>query len=185
MEERPSDRYRTLLTRIAGDIAAHHAKAVVLYGSMARFLRGEEAPGLPNDVDLLAVCNNSLYSVEHRDYGFPLELHRFRTDEIAGIARSLRYDTKAVALAKLYGRQTVRGHARDVIAACLLLGPSYRAFGIEQIEIDGLTDKRDYSAQEVLHGRRWWARLQAFARERRGPFLRWSDKIVENDVFED
>lgn len=150
----------------------------MLYGSMAGFLNEPGFDRVPNDIDLLVVCNNLLTAVESIDYGIPLELHRFRMDEIINIAKTLRYASKPVALSKLYSKQTVKQHARDVIAACLLLGPGYRDFGIEQIEIEGLTDKRDYSIHEVLFGKEWWNRLQAYARERRGPLKRFSDMAV-------
>ena len=88
-----------------------------------------------------------------------------------------------MALAKLYGDQLSRQHARNVIAACLLLGPRYREFGIEQIEVDGLEDTRDYSVHKVLSGDQWWQRLSSFARERRGPLKRLSDKIIGSDQF--
>ena len=86
-------------------------------------------------------------------------------------------------LTKLYGDQLSRQRARNVIAACLLLGPSYRAFGIEQIEVDGLEDTRDYSIHQVLLGEQWWQRLSCFARERRGALKRFSDKITGSDQF--
>jgi hypothetical protein len=172
-----------MVQRITDDVSEHYPFTVILYGSAARYLIGQTEEAPPNDIDLMVVCNNSLAAVESRDYGFPLELHRFHTDEIIAIAKSLRYDSIPIGLSKLYGKQTLRGHARDVIAACLLLGPGYRDFGIEQIEVDGLTDPRDYSTHEVFHGRRWWGRLQKYARERRGPLKRWSDRIVMNDRF--
>jgi hypothetical protein len=46
----------------------------------------------------------------------------------------LRYDQRTVALTKLYAKNVVKQHARDVILASILLGPSYNEFGIEQIE---------------------------------------------------
>jgi len=75
-------------------------------------------------------------------------------------------------------------HASPVIAACLLLGGTYRAFGIEQIERDGREDQRDYSVHQVLLGHAWWRQLVAYARERRGPLKRLSDKIVRREVFD-
>ncbi len=176
--------HRLALRRITGDLVLYHPRAVVLYGSMARFLNEPGFDRVPNDIDLIVVCNNPLTGVESRDYGLPLELHRFRMDEMINIAKTLRYDSKPVALSKLYGKQTVKQHARDVIAACLLLGPAYRKFGIEQIELDGLTDKRDYSIHQVLFGKGWWNRLQTYARERRGPLKRFSDMATLRYDFE-
>ena len=129
------------------------------------------------------MTNNPPIGFAYRDYGCPVELHRFTEARIVGIARSLRYDSRPVALAKLYGRVLARQHAIDVIAAALLLGSTYGTFGIEQIEIGGITDERDYSIHKVLLGEAWWQRLRRFAAERRGPLLRFSDKISGNDRF--
>jgi hypothetical protein len=113
-----------------------------------------------------------------------VEVNLFKIHQLTEIAKSLRYDTKPVALSKLYGKNLFKKHARDVIAACLLLGPAYNEFGIEQIEIDGLRDKRDYSVHHVLSGKAWWERICTYAKERRGPLKRFSDKIVENYEFQ-
>jgi hypothetical protein len=77
----------------------------------------------------------------------------------------------------------VKQHSIDVIAACLLLGSRYNEFGIEQIEIDGLIDKRDYSMHRVLQGEDWWNRLRNYALERRGPWRRFADRMVQNEEF--
>jgi hypothetical protein len=61
------------------------------------------------------------------DYGCAVELHSFTVDRIVGIARSLRYDSRPVALSKLYGRVLAREHAIDVIAAAMMLGPGIPA----------------------------------------------------------
>jgi hypothetical protein len=74
-------------------------------------------------------------------------------------------------------------HAIDIIAAAMLLGPEYGSFGIEQIEIDGITDRRDYSVHRVLMGKNWWTRLRQYATERRGPLMRFTDKIVDAYEF--
>ncbi|MFZ7124975.1 MAG: hypothetical protein ACOWWM_02330 [Desulfobacterales bacterium] len=176
--------YRSIVHRMTEDAIVDHPMAVLLFGSMVRFLKTPSPGFRPNDIDLMVVGNQPAPDIESREYGMRLEVHRLRVDEITAIAKILRYDSKPVALAKLYGRQTVKQHARDVIAACLLLGPGYRHFGIEQIEVGGLTDKRDYSEHEVLYGRHWWMRLQAYARERRGPFRRFSDMAVMNYEFD-
>jgi hypothetical protein len=122
--------------------------------------------------------------VKSKDYGAAFDLQVFRPDQFIAIARSLRYDARPAALAKLYSGNVVKQHSRDVIAACMMLGPTYNDFGFEQIEIDGKADPRDYSVHRVLYGREWWERLSAFARERRGPLKRFSDKIFNGDVFE-
>mgnify|MGYP006299525957 CR=1 FL=1 len=82
------------------------------------------------------------------------------------------------------GWEIVRQQADSVVAACILLGPDYRAFGIEQIEIDGREDPRDYALHHVLWGHRWWRQLTRYARERRGPLKRFSDRIAGREMFE-
>jgi hypothetical protein len=104
--------------------------------------------------------------------------------QFVDIARSLRYDSKAVALSKLYGSVLAKQHAKNVIAACLLLGASYNDFGIEQIEVEVGVDKRDYSIHRVLVGKQWWRRISDYARERRGPLKRFSDKLVSQYEFD-
>ena len=123
-------------------------------------------------------------AVEDRDYGCPVEIVRFREYPFCQIAKSLRYDSKPLALSKLYGNQLLHRQAHAVIAACLLLGDRYRDFGIEQIEIAGREDPRDYAAQRVLHGELWWKRICAYTRKRRGPWLRFSDRLVLRYEFD-
>lgn len=171
------------ITRITADMKDYHAKALLLFGSLARYLAGEQIDHLPGDLDLLVVTNNPPLIIINTDYGCPVELHRFTVDRIVGIARSLRYDSRPVALSKLYGRNVMRGHAIDVIVAAMMLGPGYGEFGIEQIEINGITDPRDYSIHRVLSGEAWWKRLCDYATQRRGPLLRFSDKLSDNDGF--
>ena len=170
-----------LLPRITRDLTIYHPKAVVLFGSLARHLHGVPLDQPPQDIDILVVGDNVPPTMAQKYEDAPLELLRCRVHPFVEIARSLRYDPKPMALARLYSHQVAQQHALRVIAACLLLGPGYRQFGIEQIEIDGLADQRDYSVQRVLHGERWWRRISHFARERRGPLRRFSDKIVGID----
>jgi hypothetical protein len=105
-------------------------------------------------------------------------------ERTVGIARSLRYDSRPVALSKLYSRVLAREHAIDVIAAAMILGPAYKDFGIEQIEVNGITDTRDYSIHRVLMGGEWWKRLCRYASQRRGPLMRFTDKIVHSYDFQ-
>ena len=172
-----------LVRQMAIDAEAYYPKAVVLFGSFARCWAGEDTGRLPRDADLLVVGSNNPFAVVQNDYGLKTELFFFHTDDIITIAKSLRYDSKPVMLSKLYSKNIAKQHARDVIAACLLLGPVYTEYGIQQIDIEGRTDKRDYSVHRVLTGRKWWNALSAYARERRGPLKHLSDKIVANDVF--
>ncbi len=163
---------------------AYHPKALILFGSFARYLIDGPTDHMPNDLDLLVVTANLPFMVTHTDYGCPIELHRFTVDRMVGIARSLRYDSRPVALSKLYGRNVMQRHAIDVIAAAMMLGPNYGDFGIEQIEVNGHSDPRDYSVHRVLTGKRWWTRLCDYATQRRGPLLRFSDKLACSDGFE-
>jgi predicted nucleotidyltransferase len=173
------------IERIKADLKEYHPKALLLFGSLARHLAGEPGDHLPHDVDLLVVTNNSPFLVMQKDYGCAVELHRFTVDRIVGIARSLRYDSRPAALSKLYGRVLVREHALDVIAAAMMLGSAYGNFGIEQIEINGMADTRDYSIHRVLMGDGWWKRLCDYAAQRRGPLMRFTDKIVRDYDFEE
>lgn len=172
------------LPRITSDLEVYHPLAVVLFGSLARHIRGLPLDHTPHDIDMLVVGDNVPATLAKKYESIPFELLRFRTHAFLAIARSLRYDPKPLALTRLYGNQLAHQHARNVIAACLLLGPGYRQFGIEQIEIDGVEDPRDYSVQQVLLGENWWRQISSFARERRGPIKRFSDKIVGCDRFE-
>ena len=179
------DKRQAVIGKVAQDLRECHPRAVVLFGSMARCLAGVESEHIPSDIDLMVIADNPPLDVEQQDYGYPVELHRFMVYQFVDIAKSLRYDSKPVALSKLYGSVLAKQHAKNVIAACLLLGPSYGDFGIEQIEVDAVTDKRDYSIHRVLVGRQWWRRISAYARERRGPIKRFSDKVVSNYEFDD
>jgi predicted nucleotidyltransferase len=171
------------ITRITVDMKDYHPKALLVFGSYARYLNGEASDRPPNDLDLLVVTGNPPTMVMRTDFGCSVELHRFTVERIVGIARSLRYDSRPVALSKLYGRTVMQKHAIDVIAAAMMLGPDYGDFGIEQIEINGITDPRDYSAHRVLSGKAWWTSLCNYASLRRGPLLRFSDKLAGIDMF--
>lgn len=176
---------KSAMSAISADMQDYHPKALLLFGSFARYLTGESVDHRPNDLDLLVVTDNPPIMVVNADYGYPVELHRFTVERMVGIARSLRYDSRAVALAKLYGRTVAKRHAIEVIAAAMLLGPTYANFGIEQIELDGgIPDPRDYSIHRVLIGKRWWSRLRDYAAHRRGPLLRLSDKLAGHDLFD-
>jgi predicted nucleotidyltransferase len=172
------------IERIKVDLKDYHPKALLLFGSLARCLAGDADDHLPNDVDLLVVTNNTPFLVMNKEYGCAVELHSFMVDRIVGIAKTLRYDSRPVALSKLYSRVLAKEHAIDVIAAAMMLGSAYGDFGIEQIEINGIIDTRDYSIHRVLMGGGWWERLCRYAAERRGPLMRFTDKIVHNYAFD-
>lgn len=169
---------------ITADMKDYHPKALLLFGSLARRLAGDPGEHSPNDVDLLVITNNPPFAVMRGDYGCPVELHRFSVDQAVGIARCLRYDSRPIALCRLYSRVVARKHAIDVIAAAMMLGSAYNDFGIEQIENNGITDKRDYSIHRVLIGDAWWNRLRRYAGQRRGPLMRFTDRMVHNYDFE-
>ena len=172
-----------ILPRIIKDLEKYYPRAVVLFGSMARIRAGIDTAYMPGDIDLLVVGDQIPVGFETKSYGHPTEITRMRIHTITEIARSLRYDSRPVALSKLYGNQLLKQQASNVIAACLLLGPGYRSFGIEQIELDGQEDQRDYSVHQVLLGDKWWQQIVDYACERRGPLKRFSDKIVQRDNF--
>ncbi len=172
------------ISQIRIDLMGYSPKAILLFGSAARFLLGQTCDKLPNDIDLIAVGNNFPFGLKSKDYGYDIELHLFKVRQMEEIAKILRYDPKFIAISKLYGRNVIKSHARDVIAASLLLGSSYGDFGIQQIEIDGITDKRDYSVHKVLYGKTWWSRLKEYARERQGPVKRLSDKMINRFEFD-
>lgn len=176
-------RMLSAVERIKADMADYHPKALLLFGSLARCLAGDPGDHLPNDIDLLVITNNTPFLVMQTDYGYPMELHSFTVDRIVGIAKSLRYDSRPIALSKLYGRVLAREHAIDVIAAAMMLGTGYGEFGIEQIEINGITDTRDYSIHRALTGVEWWERLCRYARQRRGPLKRFVDKVAYTEHF--
>ena len=96
--------FRELLTKIVGDLERDRPRAVVLFGSTARFLLGRETTRQPGDIDLLVVGDQIPITFESADYGYPTEIRRMRTYTVTEIARSLRYDARPVALAKLYRR---------------------------------------------------------------------------------
>lgn len=172
-----------VLEELVKALAGCYPKAVLLFGSSVAFLQDPLANPSPHDLDILLVADNPLVGVRFEDIAPPVELHRFRSDEVCTVARSLRYDKRTVALTKLYTKNVVKQHARDVILASILLGPSYNDFGIEQIEVDSRIDTRDYSSHIVLYGHSWWRQLTEWARRRRSLFELMADKLVMADRF--
>jgi hypothetical protein len=176
--------YKHALELLTQDLIQEHPKVLLLFGSMARYLVGQPLDHMPKDLDLLMIGGNYPVEVQARDYGTAFELHYFSVHQVIEIAKSLRYDTRAMALTKLYSKTIVIHHAKNIIVASLLLGPSYGEFGIEQIEVDSLTDQRDYSIHRVLYGEPWWQRITQYARQRRGPLKRFSDMLAGIDQFD-
>jgi len=182
-EENRWSEWMRILQRVKTDVIPYYPKTVLVFGSTARYMAREPVNHFPKDIDLVVVAGNLPYKAIHTDYGVPVELHRYHVDQIVAIAKILRYDPKAIALPKLYGKLFLKQHCIDVIVAAMLLGPTYGRFGIEQIEIDGLPDTRDYSVHHALHGEKWWARLREYACDRRGFIKRYSDKMVQQYEF--
>ena len=172
------------IQRACAQIKPWYPKTILLIGSMARYVLGIDRDHIPNDIDLLVVVDNPLLDFAPRPDELPVELHRYPIEEMIQIAYSLRYDARSVALSKLYGKTVLKQHSRDIIAAALLLGSRYNDFGIEQIEIDGQTDPRNYAIHQVLFGKRWWQALRRYAAKRRGPMGWLSDKLFYLDRFE-
>ena len=174
---------KSRLERIATELRACYPKAVLLFGSAVAFLDDPRTTPRPHDLDILLVADNPLLDADMKNITPPVELHRFRSGEVIAVARSLRYNSKAVALSKLYAKNLAKQHARDVILAAILLGPNYNDFGIEQIDVGGRPDSRDYSRHLILSGHGWWQRLTAWALERRNLLQRLADKMIMADRF--
>jgi hypothetical protein len=173
-----------VVQEVTDDLQAYYPKTVLLFGSAARLLNGIGGEDAPNDIDMIFVGNNVPFQPMNRSYPFPLELHHVRVHRIVEIARTLRYDPKAVALSKLYGATLARQHSINIIIAAMLLGKAYNDFGIEQIAVGNTLDARDYSFHRVLYGENWWQELTRYARERRGVLGRFSDKVVKRYEFD-
>jgi predicted nucleotidyltransferase len=65
------------MEQIKADMKDYHPKALLLFGSLARYLAGDPGDHLPNDLDLLVVTNNTPFMVMKTDYGCTVELHSF------------------------------------------------------------------------------------------------------------
>ncbi|MEE4112411.1 MAG: nucleotidyltransferase domain-containing protein, partial [Desulfobacteraceae bacterium] len=68
-----------ILPRIVADLEAHHPRAIVLFGSMARLQAGIDTKHRPQDIDLLVVGDQIPIGFETKAYGFPTEITRMRT----------------------------------------------------------------------------------------------------------
>ncbi len=169
---------KSMIRQITRDILQYYPKSVILFGSAARFLRGDQTKA-PEDIDLLHV--GSMRPIEKSRYGLPVDLFFFETWEIISIARTLRYLPKAAARAKLFMKDSWRGYVRADIAACLLLGSKYPEYGFLQMENE--EKYRDYSVHKVLCGETWWRALQQYAREHRGALGLGIDKTLGLDRF--
>ncbi len=167
-----------ILGRITQDVIRYYPKALILFGSAARYLQGEGSEA-PEDIDLLHI--GTMPPIENEEYDFPVDLFFFETREIIAIARTLRYLPKAAARAKMFLKDNWKGYVRADIAACLLLGKKYPDYGFLQMEDEEKI--RDYSIHTVLHGEPWWRALQEYAREHRGALGLGIDKTLGLDRF--
>lgn len=167
-----------VVNQIRRDYMAFYPKSLIIFGSAARFLTGMQTEA-PQDIDVIFI--GSIKPFRTTQYPIAHDLFFYPTDEIIGIAKSLRYHPRAVSRAKMYMRDTWEGIVRSDIAACLLLGASYPEYGFLQMENEAKF--RDYSVQIAIYGDDWWHSLQQYARQYRG----WRGLIVDKahglDVF--
>ena len=163
---------------IRDDLAAHHPKTVLLFGSAARWMQK-----LQNEktkvFDVFYVA--SFTPVLSKSLPVKVDLHAYKEYEIIRIARSLRYSPRFLSRAKMYMQDTWHATLRSDIAACLLLGPAYQDYGFLQMENEETF--RDYSIHEVIFGKTWWRSLQAWTQDYRGPKGLFFDKVLANDQF--
>jgi len=167
-----------ILELIRADLGRHHPKAVLLFGSAARYLQNSQKEA-PQDFDVFYVA--AFTPVPSKTLPVKVDLHAYTEYELVGIARSLRYSPRFLSRAKMYMQDTWHGTLRYDIAACLLLGPSYADYGFLQMENE--KSYRDYSVHEVIFGKRWWRALQSWAQEYRGPKGLFLDKSLGTDHF--
>jgi hypothetical protein len=167
-----------IVDRIRDDLAAHHPKTILLFGSAARYLQKIQEEK-PKDFDVFFVA--AFTPVLSKSLPVKLDLHVYTEYEILRIARSLRYSPRVVSRAKMYMQDTWHATLRSDIAACLLIGPSYQDYGFLQMENE--ETYRDYSIHKVIFGKRWWRSLQTWAQEHRGPKGLFFDKVLGSDQF--
>ena len=153
-----------ILELIRDDLAAHHPKTVLLFGSAARYMQKLQKEK-PKDFDVFYVA--SFTPVLSKSLPVKVDLHAYKEYEIIRIARSLRYSPRFLSRAKMYMQDTWHATLRSDIAACLLLGPAYQDYGFLQMENEETF--RDYSIHEVIFGKTWWRSLQAWTQDYRGP----------------
>lgn len=169
---------KTVIEKATQDLAQYYPKAVVLFGSAARYLQSMQTQE-PEDIDLLYV--GSIQQIKQTAYCIPTDLFFYRVYEILSIARSLRYLPHSLARAKMYLKDTYKGYVRADIVACLLLGSAYAEYGFLQMENE--KEYRDYSVHMVLYGGPWWRALQQYAQEHRGIKGLVIDKTLRLDQF--
>ena len=171
---------QVIIEKITIDLVRHHPRAVVLFGSAARYRRGIQKEE-PEDIDLLYV--GSIKPMHAEVYRIPCDVFFFEEHEILSIAKSLRYSPKSMARAKMFFKDSWKGYVRSDIVSCLLLGADYADYGFLQMEDE--EKPRDYSIHEVLYGETWWRALQQYTQEHRGLKGLGVDKVLGLDRFEE
>jgi hypothetical protein len=170
---------KVIIEKITIDLVRHHPRAVILFGSAARYMSGIQEDA-PEDIDLLYVGR---FKPMHTEvYRIPCDLFFFQEHEILSIAKSLRYSPKSMARAKMFFKDSWKGYVRSDIVSCLLLGSAYADYGFLQMEDE--EKPRDYSIHKVLYGEPWWRALQRYAQEHRGLKGLGIDKVLGLDRFE-
>ena len=152
-----------IIEKITIDLVRYHPRAIILFGSAARYLNGLQDQE-PEDIDLLYV--GLIKPMQFGTYRIPCDVFYFAEHEILSIAKSLRYSPKSMARAKMYFKDSWTGYVRSDIASCLLLGPGYAEYGFLQMEDE--ERHRDYSVHKALFGESWWRSLQQYAQAHRG-----------------
>jgi hypothetical protein len=167
-----------IIEQIREDYLAFYPKALILFGSTARYLAGmqEEAP---QDIDIIFI--GSMKPFHSPQYDIKHDLFFYFEDEILKIAKSLRNHPRTVSRAKMYMRDTWECVVRSDIAACLLLGACYQEYGFLQMENE--EKFRDYSVHTIIHGGAWWKALQKYAQTHRGLKGLFFDKANHLDIF--
>jgi len=167
-----------ILELIRADLGRHHPKAVLLFGSAARYLQKSQTKA-PHDFDVFYVA--AFTPVLSKTLPVKVDLHTYTEYELVHIARSLRYSPRFFSRAKMYMQDTWQGSLRSDIAACLLLGPAYANYGFLQMENE--KRYRDYSVHEVIFGKRWWRALQSWTQDYRGLKGLFVDRSLGKDHF--
>ena len=167
-----------ILELIRDDLAAHHPKTVLLFGSAARYMQKLQKEK-PKDFDVFYVA--SFTPVLSKSLPVKVDLHAYKEYEIIRIARSLRYSPRFLSRAKMYMQDTWHATLRSDIAACLLLGPAYQDNGFLHMENEETF--RDYSIHEEIIGKTRRRSIQAWTQEYRGPTGLFFDKVLANDQF--
>ena len=100
-----SNALKVIIEKITIDLVRHYPRAVILFGSAARYICGIEEEA-PEEIDVLYVGR---IKPMHTDvYRIPCDLFFFEEHEILSIAKSLRYSPKSMARAKMFFKVTLK-----------------------------------------------------------------------------